>query len=135
MKIAVALLADHPEFIDDLCLSYVREWPQWYEVHGDARSDLKERARAKGLPIGLIALENGCAVGTLAIAERGTPSHEHLSPWIVGLWVAPSQRRRGIGAELLKGACDHARRTGTAALYASTNTASALFAREGWLKF
>ena len=58
-----------------------------------------------------------------------------LSPWIVGLWVAPSQRRRGIGAELLKGACDHARRTGTAALYASTNTASALFAREGWLKF
>jgi hypothetical protein len=36
---------------------------------------------------------------------------------------------------MLKGACEHARRTGTAVLYASTNTASSLFTREGWVKF
>jgi len=135
MKITVALLADHPEFFDDLCLAYEREWPQWYGVRGGARSELKERIRSEGLPIGLIALENGCVVGALAIAERGTLSHEHLSPWITGLWVAPLRRHRGIGAQLLNCACERARRMGATALYASTNTASAFFVRLGWVRF
>jgi N-acetylglutamate synthase-like GNAT family acetyltransferase len=79
-----------------------------------------------------VAFEHDTVVGAVAIAEQSVRSHRHLSPWIVGLWVESSRRNRGIGAQLLAAACDHAKGQGIATLYAATAAASTLFVREGW---
>ena len=132
MTLRIGLLADHPELLAPLAAAYERESPEWYGVHGDALTDLKERSRRTGLPVALVALDGAAAVGALAIAARSARSHPHISPWIVGFWVEPSRRNRGIGAKLLAAASDHARRDGIACLYAATAEASSLFTREGW---
>ncbi len=132
MTVRIALLADHPEVLAELAAALKQEWPQWYGEHGDAAADLNERSRYGGLPLGLVALEEGRAIGTLAIADRATPSHSHLTPWIVGFWVDASRRNRGIGARLLKAACAQAWTAGFEQLYVATATASRFFLREGW---
>jgi GNAT superfamily N-acetyltransferase len=57
--------------------------------------------------------------------------------WILNdLYVAEDARRRGVGAQLLRAARDHAMKTGAARLALSTavtNTqAQALYERDGW---
>ena len=132
MNVRIGLLADHPERLAPLGAAYEREWPDWYGVHGDAMTDLRERSRRTGLPVGFVAFERDSVIGAVAIAEQSVQSHRHLSPWIVGFWVEPSRRNRGIGGELLAFACDHAKEQDIATLYAATAAASTLFMREGW---
>jgi GNAT superfamily N-acetyltransferase len=132
MNLRIGLLADHPEHFAPLAAAYAREWPEWYGAHGDPMADLRERSRRTGLPVGFVALEHDTVVGAVAIAEQSVRSHRHLSPWIVGFWVEPSRRNRGIGAQLLAVACDHAKEQDIATLYAATAAASTLFVREGW---
>jgi GNAT superfamily N-acetyltransferase len=132
MNVRIGLLADHLEHLAPLAAAYEREWPEWYGIHCDAMTDLRERSRRKGLPVGLVALEDGTVIGALAIAAKSASSHPHLSPWIVAFWVEPSRRNHGIGRQLLSAACDHASVQAIARLYASTAAASGLFAREGW---
>ena len=130
--VRVELLADHPETLAPLAAAYEREWPEWYGVHGDALTDLRERSRRTGFPVGLVAVEGDLPIGALAIAEKSVPSHLHLSPWIIGLWVEPSRRNRGIGAQLLSAACGHMREQNVARLNTASAAASRLFTREGW---
>lgn len=134
MSVQIALLADHPEVLIDLAAAIEREWPQWYGEQRDAAADLSERSRSDGLPLGIVALEGGRAIGTLAIADRATPSHLHLTPWIVGLWVDASRRNRGVGSRLMNAACAQAWTAGFEYLYVATATASRLLLREGWRK-
>lgn len=132
MSVRIGLLADHTEHLGPLAAAYQHEWFEWYGVHGDAMTDLRERSRREGLPIGLVAFEHDSVVGAVAIAEQSVRSHNHLSPWIVGFWVELSHRNRGIGAQLLAAACNHAKGQGIATLYAATAAASNLFVRDGW---
>ena len=130
--VRVGHLADHPGILAPLAAAYERESPEWYGVHGDAMADLRERSRRSGFPVGFVALEDDVVIGTLAISEKSVPSHPHLSPWIIGFWVEPSRRNRGVGAQLLAAACRHARQQNIDPLYAASAAASRLFVREGW---
>ena len=132
MNVRIGLLADHPEHLAPLAAAYEREWPDWYGVHGDAMTDLRDRSRRTGLPVGFVAFEHDTVVGAVAITEQSVRSHRHLSPWIVGFWVEPLRRNRGIGGQLLSAACDHANGQGIATIYAATAGASNLFVRAGW---
>ena len=132
MSVHIGLLADHPELLLPLALAYEREWPEWYGLHGDATTDLRDRSRRVGLPVGFVVVEDDTVIGALAISATAVASHAHLSPWIVGFWVKASRRNRGIGAQLLASACGHARREGIVRLYAATAAASSLFMRQGW---
>jgi predicted N-acetyltransferase YhbS len=132
MNVRIGLLADHPQHLVPLVAAYEREWPDWYGIHGDAMTDLRDRSRRTGLPVGFVAFEHDTVVGAVAIAEQSVQSHRHLSPWIVGFWVESSRRNSGIGGQLLSAACDHATGQNIATLYAATATASTLFVREGW---
>jgi len=133
MSVRIGLLADHPEVLLPLASAFACEWPEWYGVHGDAVSDLRDRSRRSGFPLGLVALDAGKAIGALTIAEKSVPSHPHLSPWLIGFWVESSRRNRGIGAQLLTASCRHAREQNIDSLFAASAAASRLFAREGWL--
>jgi RimJ/RimL family protein N-acetyltransferase len=58
----------------------------------------------------LVAEEDGRIVGRLSIARDQHPASTHVAD--LGLMVAASHRRRGIGRSLLEGAVEWARRAG-----------------------
>lgn len=132
MTILLSLLADCPDVIPELASAIQPEWPGWYRG-GSALKELRNRRRRDDLPVGLVALEYGRPVATIAIEKQSTATHGHLSPWIVGLWVEPSRRNAVIGGKLLVSACEHARRMGFEAVYASSvrRRASARWQRIG----
>lgn len=130
----IVRLVDRPNLLPALAVGYQAEWPRWYGPKGpaDAVADLTARLRKDGLPLGLVAVDGDTPVGAVALAERSIDSHRHLAPWLVGLWVEPQRRGKGVGALLVRAAAGEAQRLGITRLYAGTATAVSLFKREGW---
>jgi GNAT superfamily N-acetyltransferase len=116
---SIFLIADRPDVVPGLASALERQWPDWYGSRGNARADLDSRCRRSELPIGFVALDGETPIGTIAIEKRSTATHTHLSPWIVGLWVAPSRRNARIAVRLMAAACDHAKRMGFHEIYTS----------------
>ena len=110
-------------------------WPDWYgpDGPGDAARDVAARCRSRGLPLGLVALGPGDEVlGTAALGARSHGARGAEAPWLIGLAVAPEQRRRGIGSALVEAVETRARQAGHAALFAATSSAAGLLGRRGW---
>lgn len=129
----VHLLVDRPEAIDALSGAYEREWPAWYGRAGNsAIADLMARCRRNGLPLGLVAIEGGIAVGACALVTTAGPIETDELPWLGALWVDPAQRRRGIATRLIERAVVEAARQGYAKLQATTHEAAPLFHALGW---
>ena len=99
----IVRLVDRPDLLPALARAYEAEWPVWYGPKGrDPVADLTERLRRDGLPLALVAVGGDEPVGAVALAARSIASHAHLSPWLIGLWVAPERRRMGLGARLVR---------------------------------
>ncbi|MGO4832443.1 GNAT family N-acetyltransferase [Rhizobiaceae sp. 2RAB30] len=129
----LALLADRPEAIEALARGYETEWPDWYGIgRTSAIGDLTERSRHMGLPLGVVALRRGRAVGTCALTAQSGPEPSSLTPWIGGLWVAPEARRRGVASALVAYATDKAWEQGFGAVHTLTAEAEEVFRRLGW---
>lgn len=113
-------------------------WCLWYRLRArdfqgrpasENRAGLHERIRS-GPPPGLVALQDGRAVGWVGLglrAEFARIEHSRTIPRIDGpepCWaivcfvVAREARRRGIAAHLLAGAVEHARAHGAGAIEA-----------------
>lgn len=129
----VLLLADRPDLVGALAAAYEREWPGWYCQQGNsAEGDLRARLRRDGLPLGLVAVEAGRAVGACALKTDGGPIETNDLPWLGALWVDPECRRRGIATKLIDRALIEAARLGFATVHASTHEAMPLFHALGW---
>ena len=90
----------------------------------------RERLRAlveQGPPPGLVAIEDGRAIGWVGLAPRAEyqriehsrviPRVEGPDPWVVSCFVVSRDARgRGVASALLAAAVDHARTAGAAAL-------------------
>ena len=98
----------------------------------DPAADLTARARRDGLPLALVAIDAGAAIGAVALAGESLSRDAAFGAWIVGLWVAPDHRGHGLGGRLLEAAKGEARRQGIGDLRAGTTAAEGLFARTGW---
>ena len=127
----IELLADHPESIPMLMDWYVSEWKSYYGVNGpgNARADLESRCNRDRIPLGFVAVEGGRLNG---IAALGHDEATGLTPSVVGLLVAPSQRGRGIATALLESAELLAKRLGYTRLYISTAVLGGHLIRVGW---
>ncbi len=132
-SVRVALLADHADMLDVLVAGFEVEWPSWYRSgNADARSDLRSRMQRDALPLALVAIRGDSSVGTVSLAANAIGPRPSLTPCLIGLWVAPSHRRTGIGGTLLRAATAEAARLGSKQLYAMTTNVPRLFHREGW---
>ncbi|HYG27793.1 MAG TPA: GNAT family N-acetyltransferase [Caulobacteraceae bacterium] len=127
-------LAERPDLIAPLAAAYEAEWQDWYgpDGPGDARADLLERARTDVLPIALVLVDGHELLGALALTGPTFERYQHLSPWVGGGWTWPDRRGQGLGALMLQGAAEHARRLGFARLHIATATAVSLLQRQGW---
>lgn len=131
----IALLADHPEAIPVLKGWYESEWRGYYGPGGpgDAEEDLRAFARRDGLPVGVVAFDEGVLCGIAALKSASIESHAHLMPWAAAGMVAPNKRGRGIGAQMLLALEGVARDLGFDRIYCGTGTSDSLLLRGGWV--
>lgn len=93
---------------------------------------LHERLHRDQLPLTLVAMEAGAAIGTVSLIFCDMETRPDLSPWLASFYVVPDHRRRGIGSELLEGAVGGAKRLGIDSLFLFTDSSQALYAKHGW---
>lgn len=133
----IVLLADAPEQLDALVVALRSAWPDWYgrEPPEVTREEFSNRARRDAVPLAVVALDGDALIGAASLSIRSIASHEHLTPWLTGLWVAPERRRAGLGRALVEAVRRHARRLGVHRLHAATASAGSIFAADGWTRF
>jgi GNAT superfamily N-acetyltransferase len=105
--VTVALLADHPDLIEQIG---VLRWTEW--GYGDPSPDewIAVSAREAGrddLPVTLVAIDwSGSAVGVvgLDVADDALTDDERAArtPWLVGLVVDGHARRQGVARTLVR---------------------------------
>lgn len=134
MSFEILPLAARPELVPVLADALREAWPEWYGVQPRAQTvaEMQARAQADAIPACLVALEDGELAGTAAIAAASIDSHAHLTPWLVGLWVRPVSRRRGVGGRLVAASRELAAHLGLPVLHAATADAGPLFLADGW---
>ena len=132
--VTIALLADHPRATVDLQRLFESEWSDYYGADGpgDAAADLAAFCSRDALPVGVVALHDGAAIGVAALKAASIDGYLQFTPWAAAALVAPAWRRRGVGAHLVAALEDQARRRGHAAIYTGTATAQSLMRRLGW---
>lgn len=107
----------------------------WSDFFADRSvEEIEEVLFAEGseLPAILVASADGRVAGTVALRARSVETHEHLGPWVTGLWVAPDLRGLGLGRDLMHAITEEAAARGFREIYAVTNTARGLFDKLGW---
>jgi GNAT superfamily N-acetyltransferase len=134
LEIQIEPLAARREAIPVLRRWFEAEWPSYYGPTGpgDALHDLQCFANVDSLPVGLVAVRGGRVCGIAALKAESITSHCHLSPWAAAGLVNPSERGRGIGAQLIEALELEARCLGYHHVYCGTSTAESLLQRCGW---
>lgn len=131
----IDFLADHPQHALTLARWHHREWgtlmPDW--TRGDAERELTGHATRRDIPTTLVLLgDDDALVGSVSVLDEDASEFRDLSPWLASLFVAPPARGRGLGAQLVHAAVDHARCMGVPRLYLFTPDHASFYARLGW---
>jgi GNAT superfamily N-acetyltransferase len=130
----IAYLADYPQFLPTLAAWIYDEWDHLtpgYSI-ADLEAKLQTHLKRDAIPLTLVAVADGQAVGTACIQEEDLPSRPDLSPWLAAVYVPPAYRRQGIGAQLVRAIEDNARRLKIGALYLFTPDKEQFYSGLGW---
>ena len=140
MDVVIEPLSHHPDAVPVAAEWHFTEWG-----HTDPGGSLEawtaglaRQAGADQIPGTLIALVDGSPAGVVGLVEQDMPEYEPaagLTPWIKGLYVIPSARRRGIGGLLVRRCEAWAASLGHRVLYLYTERGSgaqALYERLAW---
>jgi GNAT superfamily N-acetyltransferase len=136
--VVVEPLARHPELIPIAAEWHFREWG-----HTDPGSSVEAWTAAMTRQVGegasiLIALADGSAAGVVGLVAQDMPGYgpaAGLTPWVKGLYVDPSQRRKRVGTHLMHHCEAMAASLGNRSLYLYTergSPAQALYERLNW---
>lgn len=98
----ISFLADHPEFIQTLAPWIVEHWRLilTQETIETRTATLQKHLNYRALPVAWVAHSGAQVFGTAALRVHDLPGHEHLTPWLGGVFVAPQFRQQGIGTAL-----------------------------------
>lgn len=131
----IGLLADRPEFIPKLAEWHFREWA--YLRPGDSVVNrirlLRERSGRAELPITFVASWGAELLGSAMLMHHEMETHPQFTPWLAGMFVAPAQRRRGIGRALAEHVVGAAAARGYSTVYLYTPSAQTFFSHLGWI--
>ena len=140
MQTLVTALSHYPEFVPVVARWHWQEWG-----HTDPggtltawEAALARQAGADRIPGTLVAVEAGAPVGAVCLVETDMPGHPPvaaLSPWIKGMYVDESVRRRGYGTLLMSHSEAWAAALGHDAVHLYTERGSAaerLYTKLGW---
>ena len=130
----IELLADRPEFIPTLAEWHFREWA--YLRTGDSIANrtrlLHERSGRCELPITFVALSGAELLGSAMLIHHEMDTRPQYTPWLAGVFVAPTHRQQGVGRALTQHVIREAAARGFHRLYLFTPSAEAFFSHLGW---
>ena len=108
----IGYLADHQDFIPTLAQWHHCEWA--YLRPGDSLEARTARLRGscghREIPTVIVSFTGGTLLGSAMLVAHDMDTRMELSPWLAGVFVAPDNRRHGIGAALVRRAVDDAKR-------------------------
>lgn len=95
----------------------------WLEIHLDEAA----------VPTTFVATSGTEAIGSVCLHETEAPDRPAYWPYLGALYVLPTERGRGTGAELVRAVEAYARRHGHAAIYLNAAKAMvAYYEARGW---
>ena len=128
-------LAERPEFLPDLARWYFDQWG--HKAEHDSIEKISRRLRGglnrTSVPIYFVALEDDRPVGSAALKIREMGIHRDKEFWLGDVFVRSDRRGSGIGAALVKGGEELARRLGIGALHLYTPDQEDFYRRLGWV--
>lgn len=127
-------LADHPEVVTTLA-----EWQhaEWGHIRPEDTAE-KRAIRLRGwsnrdrVPLTVVALEGNDVFGSASLIEHDMKTRMELTPWLAGVFVGESYRRRGIGAQLVRRIMEEARKLKVPLLYLYTIHSEKFYGALGW---
>jgi N-acetylglutamate synthase-like GNAT family acetyltransferase len=132
MENLIRPLRETPEAGRLLAQAFKDAWPDFFADRSAEEIEDAMFTEGPELPAILVATVDGRVAGTVALRARSVETHEHLGPWVTGLWVEPDLRKLGLGRDLLNAIMEEAKTRGFREIYAVTNTARWLFDKLGW---
>ena len=132
--IQIDYLANHPEHVPMLAKWFYEEWKAFYtdKTEADVAQSIRERLNVDRIPLALIALRNEQPVGTVCLKHHDMDTRRDLGPWLAGMYVERSNRRKGIGSQLVDSILREASSLGITHLYLHTPSAEGFFSKLNW---
>lgn len=131
----ISPLGDCPHLAPVVAQWHFGEWGHLYPggtVDGWL-DHIRTRMDVDRIPMTVVALnDDGQPVGTAALTEHDMETHRELSPWLGGVYVIPSARRRGVAGALVRYLMGRAADLEIRDLYLYTNGAEGLYQRLHW---
>lgn len=122
--------------IAQLGAHFAREWPDWARTQVPAQMATMFTSGPQGrLPVVLAAVEDGLAIGTVALRQWFGSEPMAETPWIRGFWVLPERRRQGIGGALLAAVERAAWNMAIRRVHAATTGIEAVLSHHGYKVF
>jgi N-acetylglutamate synthase-like GNAT family acetyltransferase len=127
-------LAHHPHLIPDLCKIHVDFFGRYNRAMTvESRGEqLKKRLGTDTIPLTIVAIEDGKAIGSASIKEHDLKTHLELTPWVASVIVHPEYRRRGVGSRIMDRIDQEAVQLGLAKLYLFTPDQEDFYSSLGW---
>jgi L-amino acid N-acyltransferase YncA len=117
---------------------YYAEWKGIYEASGlsfeDVKTAVAERTNTGTIPLAVVALDDKRIVGTGCLKTHDMDTRIELTPWLAGIYVERTQRRKGIGSMIVSCLDDIAKKLGMQRLYLYTPRSTIFYARLGWVE-
>jgi N-acetylglutamate synthase-like GNAT family acetyltransferase len=117
---------------------YYAEWKGIYEASGlsfeDVKTAVAERTNTGTIPLAVVALDDKRIVGTGCLKTHDMDTRIELTPWLAGIYVERTLRRKGIGSMIVSCLDDIAKKLGIPRLYLYTPRSTIFYARLGWVE-
>lgn len=129
----IEYLADDGEFVPELARMHFAEWSHLRpdETLADRTRRLGECCTRGGIPTAVIALNEGRLSGSAMLVVSDMMTRPGLGPWLAGVYVAPTMRRQGLGAQLIRRIEQEAAEQGVKTLFLYTPSTEELYVRLG----
>jgi len=130
----IEYLADRPEFLPTLAEWQHQEWGVLRpgEVVEGRAARLRGWCGRGQIPLTVVAVAEGELLGSASLIEHDMDDRPELSPWLAGVFVAPSHRRQGIGAALVRRIVNEAEELRIPKFYLYTVNSTSFYADLGW---
>lgn len=131
----IEYLADHKDVIPILTRWFYREWSYLYpeRTEKDFGRLISERVNKDKIPLTLVAFEGDELVGTVCLKTHDMDTKPDLSPWLAGLYVKESWRKKGVGSILVKAIEQKSVELGINHLFLYTPESANFYSTLGWI--
>jgi N-acetylglutamate synthase-like GNAT family acetyltransferase len=135
----IRFLKEYPNSIIQIAQWYYAEWKEIYEISGISFEDVKkagaERTNTDLIPLAIVALDDRRVVGTGCLKTYDMDTRIELTPWLAGIYVEQTQRRKGIGSMIVIRLEGIAKNLGIQRLYLYTPQSAKFYTRLGWADY